>query len=177
MAPREKDKRNHLGYSPKPWRQVWILLNESCYLPMKGIVNFKITIVNPGPSTCRNGERDQKKSISFVLFPEALMAKIWIFINIYFFNFYQLKGFFRFESKIVNTRPSACRNGERDCAAINATEICCSSVLPMVQIFFSLFHTIPQHATKFLQHRFRSVWVSTHVIVETIRTCGLIKIN
>ena len=46
------------------------------FLPMKGIVNFKITILNRGPSTCRNGERDQKKSISFVLFPEALIRKI-----------------------------------------------------------------------------------------------------
>ena len=29
------------------------------FLPIKGIVNFEITIitVNPGPSTCRNGER------------------------------------------------------------------------------------------------------------------------
>ena len=52
----------------------------------------------------------------------------------------------------------------------NATEICCSSVLPLVS----------QHATKFLQHRFSSVRLSTHFILsilETVRTCGLIKTN
>ena len=45
------------------------------------------------------------------------------------------------------------------------------------RFFSQCFTLIPQHATKFLQHRFRSVWLSTHVILETVRTCGLIKIN
>ena len=32
-------------------------------------------------------------------------------------------------------------------------------------------------ATKFLQHRFSSVQLSKHLILENVRTCGLIKIN
>ena len=32
-------------------------------------------------------------------------------------------------------------------------------------------------ATKFLQHRFSSVRLSKHLILENVRTCGLIKIN
>ena len=119
-----------------------------------------------------------KEKHFFCFIPRSLDDKNINFHKYIFFQFLPNKRFFSFESKIVNPRPSACRNGECDCAAINATEICCSSVLPMVQNFFShCFTLIPQHAIKFLQHRFRSVWLSTHVILETIRTCGLIKIN
>ena len=89
------------------------------FLPIKEIVNFEITIitVNPGPSTCRNGERKGIYCCSV--------------------NFNSGSDFFSFVS-------------------------------------YSFHRTLPYYS--YVQNRFRSVCLSTHVTLETIRTCGLIKI-
>ena len=121
-----------------------------------------------------------KEKHFFCFIPRSLDKKninFHIYIYIYF-NLYQLKRFFSFESTIVNPRPSACRNGERDCAAINATEICCNSVLPIWFRFFSqCFILVSQHGYQIFTAQVQLSAVSKHVILETVRTCGLIKIN
>ena len=88
------------------------------FLPIKGIVNFEITIIiiNPGPSTCRNGEHKG---------------------NLLLFSFNSGSDFFCFVS-------------------------------------YSFHRTLPYYF--YVQNSFRSVCLSTHVTLENIRTCGLLKI-
>ena len=91
------------------------------FLPIKGIVNFEITIitVNPGPSTCRNGERKG---------------------NLLLFSFNSGSDF----------------------------------PFPFLIVSYTFHRTLPYYS--YVQNRFRSLCFRTHATLETIRTCGLIKI-